>query len=127
MNVAAAFIEIEPDDPIEIDPRSCDLCGCTIDDLEEVIYLRADDLIAEWERADPRDCWRHTGEQAPRPVEPARASTQPYRTPQSTIDAFFLILRRGDQDYLTRWLAQHPLDALNLHRLWEAKCLTVAT
>jgi hypothetical protein len=124
MNSASPAV-LEPE-PIEIDPRPCELCGCTIDDMEELIYLLAADLITQWERADPRDCWRHTGEQEPRAVEMPRAPAQPYRTPQSTIDAFFYVVRLGDPDYLTQWLAQHSVDALHLHRLWEAKCLTAA-
>jgi hypothetical protein len=65
-------------DPIEIDPRPCQLCGLTIDrhervdgpegpeffcdDLETQIYLAAADLVKQWELPDPRDQWRHTGE-----------------------------------------------------------------
>jgi hypothetical protein len=100
----AALAEIQPDQ-ITIDPQPCDLCGCTIEDVEELIYLRADDLIAQWERSDLRDCWRHTGEQPPRAVERARAAAQPYRTPQSTIDAFWYVvdlalMRRIDELHL---------------------------
>jgi hypothetical protein len=112
------IIEREPD-PIEI-ARPCELCGCTIEDLEELIYLRAADLIAEWERADPRDCWRHTGEQPLRLVEPAPAVAQPYRTPQSVIDAF-LYVATHEPAKLKAWLARHPDDVTTLHRIWKAK------
>jgi hypothetical protein len=122
MNALPAGFEI---DQIKIDPRPCELCGCTIEDLEELIYLRAADLIAEWERADPRDRWRHTGE-APPPdsvrngpaPEPCRQSTRPA---QSTIDAF-LHLARHNRSRLAAWLANHPQDVRGeLFKLWESK------
>ena len=100
----------------EASPAPCELCGQTIEDVEELIYLRASDLVAQWERADPRDCWRHTGERPPPAIPPAPTSAPQYRTAQSTIDAFFFVVRLGDVDHLKRWLAQHPLDAQHLHR-----------
>jgi hypothetical protein len=108
--------DIEPD-PIEIE--RCELCGCAIEDFEALIYLRAAELVEQWERADPRDNWKHTGEHPPRrqPVPPA----PPYRTPQSTIDAFWYVAGLDDPEYLTCWLAQHPLDVTALQKLWEAK------
>src|SRR5438552_3620374 len=118
MNAIISPDQIDPD-PIEIDPPTCALCGYTIEDLEELIYVCAADLIAEWERADPRDAWRHTGEHPPR-RQPAPAAP-PYRTPQATIDAFWYVVRLEDPEYLTRWLAQHPLDASALCKLWEGK------
>jgi hypothetical protein len=116
-----------PAAPIEAEPL-CELCGCTIEDLEELIYLRAAGLLAQWELADPRDAWRHTGE-APPPAEVRNGSLQaarsrsakPYRTPESTIDAFWYVARNHDAAYLTRWLEQHPQDIATLTRLWEAK------
>jgi hypothetical protein len=87
-------------------------------DVEEVIFLRADELVALWELADPRDCWRYTNELPP--VEPP-AKANPYRTPQSTIDAFLYVARNHDADYLARWLEKHPQDAAALIKLWEAK------
>jgi hypothetical protein len=106
--------------PTEMRPL-CELCGYAIEDLEELIYLCAADLIAQWEIADPRDRWRHTGEHPPSAVETPRAAPQPYRTPQSTIDAFWYVVRLDDPDYLTRWLERHPLDASALCKLWEGK------
>jgi hypothetical protein len=47
--------------------------------------------------------------------------TQAYRTPQSTIDAFFYVVRLDDPDYLKRWLARHPDDAAHLLKIWKAK------
>ncbi len=117
MNAAALMCEPEP---IEIDPRACALCGYTIEDLEELIYLRAADLIAEWERADPRDRWRHTGEQPPRAVgNPATA--QSYNTPQATIDAFFYVVGLADPEKFKAWLVAHPKDAQFLIKLLEGK------
>src|SRR5437016_9814027 len=116
MNAIISPDQIESES-IEIEP--CELCGCAIEDFEELIYLRAADLIAQWERADPRDNWKYTGEHPPRglPAPPA----PPYRTPQATIDGFWYVAGLGDADYLTRWLAQHPLDVTALQKLWEAK------
>ena len=117
-----------PDDiklaPIEIE--RCEQCGCAIEDLEELIYLRAADLIAQWERADPRDCWRHTGEHPPRTVETPRAAAQPSRPPQATIDAFWSVVRTKDADGIAEWLTNHPMDEKYLQKIWEQKCSTAA-
>lgn len=126
--------------PIEIDPRPCALCGLTIDrhvmvdDGDGPEFFCADDppewfaanIMQQWEIADPRDAWRWTGEAPPSPEVrngPLRptAPAQPYRTPQSTIDAFWYVTRLDDPDYLARWLAQHPRDVARLQKLWEAK------
>jgi hypothetical protein len=94
-----------------------------IEDLEALIYLRAADLVEQWERDDPRDNWKHTGEAPPKNCtdEEQFSRTRPYRTPQSTIDAFWYVASLDDPDYLTRWLAQHPRDVVALQKLWEAK------
>jgi hypothetical protein len=112
--------DIEPA-PIEIEP--CELCGCAIEDLEEQIYLRAADLIAQWERADPRDAWRHTGEHPPRSTgSDAVPVPQPqfYRTAVSTIEAFKFVVSLGDPERLEAWLLNHPQDATTLLKLLEA-------
>jgi hypothetical protein len=118
---APLIVDAEPA-PIEIEP--CELCGCAIEDLEELIYLRAADLIAQWERADPRDAWRHTGEHPPRstgsdaePIPQARS----YRTPQSTIDAFWYVVSLCDPERFKAWLAHRPADAPFLLELLESK------
>jgi hypothetical protein len=49
---------------------------------------------------------------------------QAYRTPRSTIDAFWFVVRQGDATALAAWLAYHPLDKAQLHELWRAKCST---
>jgi hypothetical protein len=115
--------EIDPalDEPHPIEIALCKLCGCAIEDLEELIYLRAADLIAQWERADPRDCWRHSGEEPPRAVKPAPAAAQPYRTPQATIDAFWYVISLRDPARFNAWLDDHSKDATFLLKLLDAK------
>ena len=81
--------------------------------------------LVRWELADPRDRWKHTGELPPHP-EPAPPVLRAYHTPQSTVDAFWFLARQGNADALSAWLADHPLDAPHLHKLWEAKCSTAA-
>jgi hypothetical protein len=124
--------------PISIDPRPCGLCGLTIDrhrmidqgegplffcpDLEDLtlseLELRAElmrqiyvaEMVARWEAMDcPADA-------CPPPKKP-----EPYRTPQSTIDAFLYVLSLDDPEYLARWIAEHPVDAPELFKLWKAK------
>lgn len=55
-------------------------------------------LIWRWEKADR--------EQSPETVPPPPV----YRTPQSTIDAFWYVRWLGDPGYLENWLADHPYD-----------------
>jgi hypothetical protein len=136
--------------PIEIEPRPCAQCGLTIDrhqmvddgegpeffcanipldELERRAELRREEemaaMLMQWELADPRDRWRHTGE--PKPViPPDLARQEPYAPPQSTVDAFWVVLDRGDPQALAAWLADHPLDGSHLHQLWRAKCSTAA-
>jgi hypothetical protein len=106
------------DVPAETEP--CELCGCAIEDLEELIYLRAADLIAQWERADPRDAWRHTGEHPPKASAVPVPSARPYRsTPEATISAFKYVASLGDADHLARWLADHPADASTLLKILD--------
>jgi hypothetical protein len=117
MNSASpAMLELGP-----IEVEHCELCGCTIEDFEEVIYLRAVDLLAQWERGDPRDAWRHTGGQPPREVETPRAAVQSFRTPQATIDAFWYVVRLSDTERLAAWLDDHPKDESFLLKLLERK------
>jgi hypothetical protein len=127
MNMAASA-EIQPT-PIEIDPRPCELCGRTVDQHEcfddgegpEFLCYPEGDLVTQWELADPRDRWKHTGEPPPDIGIPIAAAKLPYRTPQSTIDAFWYVVRLDDADHLKRWLAQHPRDVVTLQKLWDGK------
>jgi hypothetical protein len=112
------------DVPAEIDPNQIEiepyeLGGCAIEDLEELIYLRAADTIAQWELADPRDAWRHTGEAPPKASAVPVPSARPYRTPEATISAFKYVVGLGDADYLARWLADHPADAPTLLKILD--------
>jgi hypothetical protein len=75
-------------------------CNCVAEAAEEIIYLRADDLVFQWEMDDPRDRWRHTGEPYPAPVASPKKTTAPYRTAGSTIDAFWHVVGLNDPDRL---------------------------
>jgi hypothetical protein len=46
---------------------------------------------------------------------------RPYRTAQSTIDAFWYLVRLNDQPRLDAWLADRPQDAPTLFKLLESK------
>jgi hypothetical protein len=96
------------------------------DELNEAskheIKIGAAELVRRWKLEDSRDRWKHTGEVPPKASEATEARTQFYRTPQSTIDAFFYVAGLGDTDYLLRWLAEHPLDAPHLRKIWRGKC-----
>jgi hypothetical protein len=61
---------------------------------------------------------------APEPTNPVRPvpPKRNYRTAQSTIDAFWHVVRNESTEYLTRWLVDHPLDATYLKKLWKQKC-----
>jgi hypothetical protein len=89
------------------------------EELEIEIALRTADLVRQFELADNRDRWRHTGEPNPiiRHEQPRR---ERYTLPQSTIDAFWHVERNENSDYLARWLADHPADAPALYKIWKA-------
>jgi hypothetical protein len=126
--------------PIDLDPRTCRLCGLTIDGHEMIdegegpLFFCAGsdvapaDIVRQWEMADPRDRWHHTGE-AP-PPERVRNSDilatpadkpQPYRTPQATRDAFWYVVGLAEPERLKAWLADHPRDARYLIKLLESR------
>jgi hypothetical protein len=133
--VNAPFISDTEED--EIVP--CEWCGLTIDhhlcvDTPEgpefhcdEIEMGAADIMRRWELADPRDRWKHIGE----PASPAHVrksdvsekpkSATPYRTPQSTIEAFLFVARTYDTAYVKRWLERHPQDAATLAKIWKAR------
>src|SRR5205823_693992 len=125
--------------PIEIDPRPCELCGCTIDRHEMVddgaapIFYCPDvspdemtleelerraELIRRIEVAEIMARMEATAGpfKVPAPAEPRR-----YSTPQSTIDAFLFVARNHDADYVARWLENHPRDVATLTELWREK------
>jgi hypothetical protein len=135
MNAVIPPVEIEPE-PIELDPRPCGLCGLRIDRHEmvdcgegpEFFCYPEGDLVKEWELADPRDRWKHSGELPP-PTDirngdftgPASAARRPYRTPRATVDAFWFVVSLCNPDRLKAWLSDHPKDAAFLLKLLEGK------
>jgi hypothetical protein len=46
---------------------------------------------------------------------------RPYRTAESTIDAFWYLVRLNDPARLKAWLADRPLDGPTLLKLWRAR------
>jgi hypothetical protein len=124
-----------------IDQQLCEHCGLTVDRHRRVdtdggleffcVDLHAEEMnlpsdyaaqiARQWEMADPRDRWRHTGEPCPQAVDMPVAASQPYRTPKSVIDAFHVVVNLNDPEYLSKWFAQHPQDASFLCSLWERK------
>ena len=76
--------------------------------------------LMEWELADPRDRWKWTGEPRPAPERREWPARKPYSTPQSTIDAFQVVLQSADQDRISAWIRNHPDDASVLVKLVEA-------
>jgi len=130
---------LEPE-PIEIDPRPC-VCGYTIDQHLRVdtpegpeFYCQdigadelADNLVRDWELADARDRWRHTGEAPPTAsvrnsdiTARSESRPRPYEPATSTIDAFWLLVAFAEPKRLKPWLADRPKDAAFLLRLLEA-------
>jgi hypothetical protein len=101
-------------------PRTGECCSCAVNAADEVALLRADDLVTQWELADPRDRWRHTGESPPQ-LDEGFPPPRPHRTARSTIDAFFYVLRLKDPERLAAWLDDHPYDKEFLLKLLENK------
>jgi hypothetical protein len=46
---------------------------------------------------------------------------RPYRTSESTIDAFWCLVNRNEPDRLKAWLEAHPRDQQALYDLWEER------
>ena len=46
---------------------------------------------------------------------------RPYRTPQSTIDAFWYLVRLNDPARLKAWLQDRPQDRQTLRNLYEER------
>jgi hypothetical protein len=46
---------------------------------------------------------------------------RPYRTAESTVDAFWYLVKLNEPDRLKTWLAARPLDAPTLLKLWKAR------
>jgi hypothetical protein len=125
-------------DPIEIDPRPCELCGCTIDrheridgeegplffclppdemDLDELErraeLIRQVEVAAIFARLEAMD---DASKRLPPPREP-----EPYRTPEATVNAFWFVASLRDPERLRAWLLARPKDAPTLLKLLESK------
>jgi hypothetical protein len=125
-------------DPIEIDPRHCDLCGCTIDrheridgdegplffclppdemDLDElerrVELIRQVEVAAIFARLEAMD--------DPSKRLPPTREPEPYRTPEATVNAFWFVASLRDPERLRAWLLARPKDAPTLLKLLESK------
>jgi hypothetical protein len=46
---------------------------------------------------------------------------RPYQTPQSTIDAFFYLIKLNDEPRLKAWLVARPWDAPTLLKLYKER------
>jgi hypothetical protein len=138
MNAIVLPLELEHD-PLEVDLRPCELCGLTIDrhemiddgdgplfycpdlspdemtlpELERRAELRRQEeiaaIIADMEAADDLI-----------PIRPVNEPS-PYRTPQSTVDAFWFVIGLADPERFKAWLADRPKDAPFLLKLLETK------
>jgi hypothetical protein len=80
----------------------------------------ASQLVMQWELADPRDRWRWTGEMPPKPEQREWPVRKPYRTPETVIDAFHIVLQSSDAEHLSAWLRDHRDDTPALLKIMEA-------
>jgi hypothetical protein len=123
--------------PVEIDPRTCGVCGLTIDRHElvdagegpEFFCLPPDAMTlpelerrAELIRLVEVAAIMARMEAADVPCKPLPpTSLRPYRTPQATIDAFWYVVGLRDPERLKAWLRERPNDAPTLLKLLECK------
>jgi hypothetical protein len=132
-------------DLLDLDPRPCELCGLMIDRHEMVDHgdgplffcadilpdemtldelerraelIRQEEVAAIFARLEAMD-------DPSRRLPPADARS-PYRTPQSTVDAFFYVVSLDDPARLAGWLADHPRDKAFLRQILENKCSSAA-
>ncbi len=108
---------------LDDDDETCEILSPEeiAEEIERLIYLRACDLVEQWELADSRDRWRHTGEAPPKASDIPAAKPPPYYPAQSSVDAFWFVVAQCDPDRLKRWLHDHPEDAPFLLKLLEGK------
>jgi hypothetical protein len=138
---AICHIEREPE-PIEIDPRPCELCGLTIDrhdmvddgegpqfycpdlspdemtldELERRAELiRQEEVAAIFAQLEAMD---DPSKRLPPPSEFRARSDQPAA---STVAAFWYVVGLDDLDHLRAWLDDHPRDKPALFKLLESK------
>jgi hypothetical protein len=116
---------------VELENQSRELaamaaCGfITKQDAVDIAYTASLAAIGggTWYRHDPDSIQEiiakgfEMEESKAKPAEP-----RAYHTPESTIDAFWYVVRNENDEYLARWLAEHPLDAPYLRKLAEERC-----
>jgi hypothetical protein len=122
---------------LEIDPRACRLCGLTIDRHERFdtaegpefycVDLSPDEMTlpelerrAELRRQEDIAAILADMDAVERPRHPPAGEPPAYRPAQSTIDAFRLVVARGDVRHLKAWLRDRPKDAPSLLALLES-------
>ncbi|MGY8660942.1 hypothetical protein Q3C01_01070 [Bradyrhizobium sp. UFLA05-109] len=95
---------------------------CAVDDAPaDLPPDYAAQLVRQWELADPRDRWRHTGELPPALSTEVKKPVA-HKPMHSTVNAFLHVSRNGSTENLRDWLASHPLDAPYLLELWTRTC-----
>lgn len=123
-----------------IDPRPCEHCGLTIDrhqmvdsgegpeffclplnDLTLPELERRAELIRLIEVAEIFARLEAMDDPSKRPAPEAAPARQPYRTPQSTIDAFWYVVALKEPEKLAVWLRDRERDAPFLLKLLEPK------
>jgi hypothetical protein len=121
--------QLEPD-PLETEPRSCELCGLTVDrhdmvdDGDGPLFFCAEILPDEMtlDELERRAALIQQEEVAaifarleamddPSKRQLPRTKIEPRRPAQSTVAAFWYVVSLDDPDYLAAWLAKHPADA----------------
>jgi hypothetical protein len=91
----------------------------TLDELERRAELiQQEEVAAIFARLEAMD---DPSKRLPPPRGP-----EPYRTPQSVVDAFFYVLKTKDAAGIAEWLAAHPQDERYLQKILEQKCSTAA-
>ncbi len=128
----------EPE-PLLIDPRSCDLCGLTIDRHEMVDHgegpefycadVSPDEMTlpelerrAELRRQEEVAAILARMDAMGRPSNPPPPrEPEPYRPAASTVDAFWYVVSLRDPERFKAWLADRPKDAPFLLKLLETK------
>jgi hypothetical protein len=74
---------------------------------EELPSDYAAQIVRQWEIADARDRWQHTGELPPAPKAAPTAAARPIRLPSSTVEAFKHVVNLGAPETLSKWLRDH--------------------
>src|SRR4051812_20876756 len=95
-------------------PELCPACGRSLDPLDEIAELEhLEELRIRYDVAESLARIEAMDRPAPRQPPPRQPAYQPAA---STIAAFWFVVQAEDPNRLSRWLAQHPLDAPQLLR-----------